>query len=166
MKQTSTLLVTIFLVSAGTALAQRDAGSKIRGTAYQLRTDLPLAELQALVDHVDDTMKELDPKSSLPPNKLTVLASLSITGELFEQRRRHDDMRRTLGTRVDRLSRMLEEDARYGATHSALLASRAGALLYPHLGYEQHGLLLLFFSPRGKRVGGADRSAPGSAPTG
>lgn len=51
------------------------------------------------------------------------------------------------------MSRMLEEDARYGATHSALLASRAGALLYPHLGYEQHGLLMLFFSPRGSSAG-------------
>jgi len=82
---------------------------KIRGTAYQLRTDLPLSDLQALVDHVDDTMKELDPKSSLPPNKLSVLASLSITGELFDQRKRNDEIRLTVATRVGRLNRMLEE---------------------------------------------------------
>ena len=82
---------------------------KIRGTAYQLRTDLPLGDLQALADHVDDTMKELDPKSSLPPNKLSVLASLSITGELFEQRRQNDQFREAFGERVGRLSLMLEE---------------------------------------------------------
>jgi GNAT superfamily N-acetyltransferase len=46
------------------------------------------------------------------------------------------------------MSAMLTEDARYGVAYSALLASQAGALLYPHLGYEQHGVLLLFYPPK------------------
>jgi GNAT superfamily N-acetyltransferase len=47
------------------------------------------------------------------------------------------------------MSLLLEEDARYGVRFSALIASQTGALLYPQLGYEPHGLLLVFFSPKG-----------------
>jgi hypothetical protein len=47
----------------------------------------------------------------------------------------------------------------YGAEpeHLALLASKTGALLYPHLGYEQHGELLIFMPRRdaGSSAGGA-----------
>ncbi len=43
--------------------------------------------------------------------------------------------------------RMLHDDAKRGARRSVLLASHAGALLYPHLGYEQIGMLLIF-APR------------------
>jgi GNAT superfamily N-acetyltransferase len=57
-----------------------------------------------------------------------------------------DHRRRGIGKSL--MSAMLAEDARYGATHSALMASKTGALLYPQLGYEQHGLLLLFYPPR------------------
>jgi len=42
------------------------------------------------------------------------------------------------------LSAMLDDDERYGVRWSVLLASLTGALLYPHLGYRQQGLLLLF----------------------
>lgn len=43
--------------------------------------------------------------------------------------------------------RMLRDDRARGASRSVLLASHAGALLYPHLGYEQLGQLLIF-APR------------------
>jgi hypothetical protein len=42
------------------------------------------------------------------------------------------------------MSRMLDDDARYGVQWSVLLASLTGAKLYPHLGYAEYGLLLLF----------------------
>ncbi len=42
------------------------------------------------------------------------------------------------------MSAMLNEDARYGVRWSVLLASQTGAKLYPHLGYNERGLLLLF----------------------
>ena len=42
------------------------------------------------------------------------------------------------------LSAMLEDDACHGVNWSVLLASLTGALLYPHLGYREQGLLLLF----------------------
>ena len=42
------------------------------------------------------------------------------------------------------MARMLRDDRARGARRSVLLASHAGALLYPHLGYEQLGTLLIF----------------------
>jgi len=42
------------------------------------------------------------------------------------------------------LSRMLRDDREAGAKTAVLLASHAGALLYPALGYEMIGTLLLF----------------------
>jgi ribosomal protein S18 acetylase RimI-like enzyme len=64
----------------------------------------------------------------------------------------HSDYRRR-GIGKSLMSAMLNEDAAHGVSYSALLASSAGALLYPHLGYEQHGLLLIF-TPRRDRPGG------------
>jgi GNAT superfamily N-acetyltransferase len=45
------------------------------------------------------------------------------------------------------LARMLRDDRAAGAKSAVLLASHAGAKLYPVLGYEQMGMLLLF-TPR------------------
>ena len=42
------------------------------------------------------------------------------------------------------LARMLRDDRAHGATFSALLSSHTGALLYPRVGYEQIGELLLY----------------------
>jgi GNAT superfamily N-acetyltransferase len=48
------------------------------------------------------------------------------------------------------LARMLRDDRALGATLSALLASHTGAMLYPVVGYEQLGELLLFVPKRKK----------------
>lgn len=41
------------------------------------------------------------------------------------------------------MSTMLQDDAVHGVRHSVLLASGAGSRLYPHVGYERIGTLLL-----------------------
>ena len=46
------------------------------------------------------------------------------------------------------LAHLLRDDRFHGATASFLLASHAGALLYPRVGYEQIGELLLFTPKR------------------
>lgn len=46
------------------------------------------------------------------------------------------------------LSRMLRDDRTRGSRCSVLGASHAGALLYPHLGYERIGTLLVFAPPK------------------
>lgn len=53
--------------------------------------------------------------------------------------------RRGIGSGL--LARMLRDDRRLKFRQSVLLASHAGALLYPRLGYEQIGMLLMF-APR------------------
>ena len=45
------------------------------------------------------------------------------------------------------LARMLRDDRQHGAKRSVLLSSHTGALLYPSVGYEQIGLLLIL-APR------------------
>jgi ribosomal protein S18 acetylase RimI-like enzyme len=49
------------------------------------------------------------------------------------------------------LCRMLRDDRASGARTAVLLASHAGAKLYPVVGYEQIGTLLLFTPPRKRR---------------
>jgi GNAT superfamily N-acetyltransferase len=52
------------------------------------------------------------------------------------------------------MSALLHDDARYGVKYSALLSSEEGALFYPSLGYEQHGLLLIFTPPKSESENG------------
>jgi GNAT superfamily N-acetyltransferase len=42
------------------------------------------------------------------------------------------------------LAHMLADDRRHGITTSVLLSSHTGALLYPHVGYRQMGMLYLY----------------------
>jgi GNAT superfamily N-acetyltransferase len=55
--------------------------------------------------------------------------------------------RRGIGTAL--LGKMLRHDRRLGAQRSVLLSSHTGALVYPRVGYEQVGGLLIF-APRKK----------------
>jgi len=59
----------------------------IRGTSYQLRTDLGRDAVREMAQYVDRRMQELDPTGSIPPVKVSVLASLTIAGELIEERK-------------------------------------------------------------------------------
>jgi hypothetical protein len=43
---------------------------------------------------------------------------------------------------------MLRDDRTRGAKQSVLLSSHTGALLYPRVGYEQIGMLLIFAPKR------------------
>ncbi|HRI42827.1 MAG TPA: GNAT family N-acetyltransferase [Fimbriimonadaceae bacterium] len=56
--------------------------------------------------------------------------------------------RRGKGLGFALMATMLREDAENGMEHSVLLASNAGARLYPRLGYRQVGMLLLFAPTR------------------
>ena len=46
------------------------------------------------------------------------------------------------------LAKMLRDDRAHGDRQSALLATHAGAMLYPHVGYRQLGLLLMYVPKR------------------
>lgn len=81
----------------------------IRGAAYQLRTDQDAERLKRLASYVDDTMNGLDPKQTLPVNKVSVLASLTIAGELFEGREASEAIRRDTAGRINALADRLDE---------------------------------------------------------
>jgi GNAT superfamily N-acetyltransferase len=51
---------------------------------------------------------------------------------------------RRRGIGMAMLAKMLRDDRRYGAQQSVLLSSKAGALLYPVVGYKQIGTLFIF----------------------
>jgi cell division protein ZapA (FtsZ GTPase activity inhibitor) len=82
---------------------------QIRGASYQIRTDLGSETLGRLADFVDGKMRELDPKSTLAPAKVSVLASLSIAGELMEVRDREAERHRNIVSRLERLEELLDE---------------------------------------------------------
>jgi cell division protein ZapA (FtsZ GTPase activity inhibitor) len=73
-----------------------------------LRTDLSDEALSRLTDYVDGKMRELDPKGALPPNKVSILASLTIAGELLEERERADADRREIARRLEHLHKLLD----------------------------------------------------------
>ena len=81
----------------------------IRGASYALRTDEDNDRLHTLARYVDDTMNVLDPKQTLPPNKLSVLASLTLAGELFEERATGGGLQADLRDRVARIHGILDE---------------------------------------------------------
>jgi GNAT superfamily N-acetyltransferase len=58
--------------------------------------------------------------------------------------------RRRRGIGQAMLARMLRDDRRRGATRSVLLASHAGAMLYPRVGYESLGEILIYTPVRAR----------------
>jgi cell division protein ZapA (FtsZ GTPase activity inhibitor) len=81
----------------------------IRGASIQLRTDMNEDTVARIAQYVDRKMKELDPKGTLPPGKISLLASLTIAGELMEERERSDKNRRDIARRLEHLHEMLDE---------------------------------------------------------
>jgi cell division protein ZapA (FtsZ GTPase activity inhibitor) len=81
----------------------------IRGSSIQLRTDMNEETLSRLARYVDAKMKELDPKGNLPPGKVSMLASLTIAGELMETRDRAEESRRDIARRLEHLHELLDE---------------------------------------------------------
>ena len=81
----------------------------IRGATIQLRTDMNEEILERLASYVDDKMRELDPKNALPQSKVSMLASLTIAGELMEERERSSEGRRDIARRLEHLHELLDE---------------------------------------------------------
>jgi cell division protein ZapA (FtsZ GTPase activity inhibitor) len=80
----------------------------IRGASYQLRTDQDSERLKNLASQVDDTMNGLDPKQVLPAAKVSVLASLTLAGELMDLKEASGGFRADAVERLDRLSDRLD----------------------------------------------------------
>ena len=91
------------------ARALNETTITIRGSSIDLRTDMSDETLARLTDYVDGKMKELDPKGTLPHSKVSVLASLTIAGELMEERERAEESRLAIARRLEHLHELLDE---------------------------------------------------------
>lgn len=81
----------------------------IRGESIQLRTDMGGEKLKSLATYVTSTMDRLDPKESLPVNKLSLLTSLSLAEEVHEAREETRETNERVMERITRLNAMLDE---------------------------------------------------------
>jgi cell division protein ZapA (FtsZ GTPase activity inhibitor) len=81
----------------------------IHGSTIQLRTDMSNEDLSRLAVYVDKKIREIDPKGKLPQNKVAILASISIAGELLEERHKSRRSREDLARRLEHLHEMLDE---------------------------------------------------------
>jgi len=80
---------------------------------FQIQTDLSEVELQAIVSYVDAKLGEhLNPAARNDPRKQLVLMAMDIASELFETRRRLEDLEKFRGEALrtaHRLNALLEE---------------------------------------------------------
>ena len=81
----------------------------IRGESIQLRTDLGGDKLKGLAMYVNNMMDRLDPKETLPANKLSILTSLSLAEEIHEVREESREFNERMTERVSRMNAMLDE---------------------------------------------------------
>jgi cell division protein ZapA (FtsZ GTPase activity inhibitor) len=87
----------------------RETTVTIRGTSFQLRTDLDDEHLREMASYVDAKLSEISPGDSFPSAKASLLASLLITGELLEERQQHATVSGNANDRFERIHRMLDE---------------------------------------------------------
>ncbi len=87
----------------------KETSVTIRGTEFKIRTDLDEAALSAMAAVVDGKMKELDPSGMLPPAKVSMLTSLTLAGELLDERQLGREDLGEVNARLGRLAAMLDE---------------------------------------------------------
>ena len=80
----------------------------LKGSSIQLRSDMSEELILELADYVDGKMRELDPKDVLPHSKVSMLASLTIAGELLEERKRAKESQQDLLKRLEHLHKLLD----------------------------------------------------------
>jgi cell division protein ZapA (FtsZ GTPase activity inhibitor) len=81
---------------------------ELRGTPYDLRTDMSPEALAGIAAYVDGKMREFDPKGTQSQAKVSMLTSLTIAGELLEEREQNKRGRRDLVRRLERLEELLD----------------------------------------------------------
>ena len=82
---------------------------RIGGDEYTLRSDRPADYTQAVADHVDRTLKDVQSAGSagVETHKAAILAALAITDELFQARAAGQEMTDRLHQLAGDLARVL-----------------------------------------------------------
>ncbi|MBI3982618.1 MAG: cell division protein ZapA [Gemmatimonadetes bacterium] len=81
---------------------------RIGGEEYTLRSDRPTDYTQAVADHVDRTMREVQTSGTIvESHKAAILAALAITDELFQARASEQEMAERLRGLAAEMARLL-----------------------------------------------------------
>ncbi|HEX6040985.1 cell division protein ZapA [Longimicrobium sp.] len=82
---------------------------EIAGERHVLRSDVPPERTRAVAAHVDETIRSLPSFPTLEPFRAAILASLSITDELFRAREEIERLKAEIGARTAEFAEILEE---------------------------------------------------------
>ena len=82
---------------------------EIAGERHVLRSDMPPEYTRAVAQHVDDTLRALPSFPTLEPVRAAILASLSITDELFRARQEIDRLRAQIEQKTADIAAVLKE---------------------------------------------------------
>jgi cell division protein ZapA (FtsZ GTPase activity inhibitor) len=88
--------------------ARQSVTVEIAGERHVLRSDMPPEYTRAVAQHVDDTLRALPSFPTLEPVRAAILASLSITDELFRARQEVDRLRAEIQQKTADLAAILE----------------------------------------------------------
>lgn len=91
------------------ATSVKETTLNIRGTEFQIRTDLAEEVLKRMAALVEGKMRDLDPGGHLPPAKVSLLASLTLAGELMDAQGMVGPDLSEVNTRMARLEALLDE---------------------------------------------------------
>jgi cell division protein ZapA (FtsZ GTPase activity inhibitor) len=82
---------------------------EIAGERHVLRSDVPPERTRAIAAHVDETIRSLPAFPTLEPFRAAILASLSITDELFRAREEIERLRAEVERRTEEIAEILED---------------------------------------------------------
>lgn len=82
---------------------------EIAGERHVLRSDVPPERTRAIAAHVDETIRSLPAFPTLERDRAAILASLSITDELFRAREELERLRAEVERRTDEIAGILED---------------------------------------------------------
>jgi cell division protein ZapA len=89
--------------------ARQSVTVEIGGERHVLRSDMPPEYTRAVAQHVDDTLRSLPSFPQLEPFRAAILASLSITDELFRAREEVERLKAEIDAKTADLAAMLED---------------------------------------------------------
>jgi cell division protein ZapA (FtsZ GTPase activity inhibitor) len=82
---------------------------EIAGERHVLRSDVPPERTRAIAAHVDEIIRSLPSFPTLERDRAAILASLSITDELFRAREELEQLRAEVEARTAEIAEILED---------------------------------------------------------
>ena len=85
---------------------------EIYGQAYNIKGGSDTAYTRELAAYVDGKMRAIEKGTgTVDPLRVAILTAITIADELYQERKRYDEMKNTTETAVQRLTEMTESKA-------------------------------------------------------